>query len=187
MMSFFKQVMNADAAFSLKLVVDDSKKTWQSFLKLIGHSCDSWYWLVGLVLFWVFASGQARQNAFMLAFILGVLAVFVLGIKFLIRRPRPEGEWGQIYRITDPHSFPSGHAARAVAIAVFFAQFQITWLTIIAWIWAIMVCFSRVALRLHYLSDVFAGGLIGIAAYYLSMWFFPWLFKALPWLNFFIQ
>ena len=48
----------------------------------------------------------------------GMLAALVLVLKFLIRRRRPEGEWGGIYRQTDPHSFPSGHAARSVLIAV---------------------------------------------------------------------
>ena len=46
-----------------------------------------------------------------------LLAVMVLLIKFRIRRQRPVGEWGRIYRNTDPHSFPSGHAARAFLIA----------------------------------------------------------------------
>ena len=49
--------------------------------------------------------------------ILGLAGV-VLAIKFLVRRERPQGEWGGIYRNTDPHSFPSGHAARAFLIAV---------------------------------------------------------------------
>ena len=49
-----------------------------------------------------------------------ILAALVLAIKFLVRRQRPEGEWGAIYRNTDPHSFPSGHAARAVLLAGLF-------------------------------------------------------------------
>jgi membrane-associated phospholipid phosphatase len=47
-----------------------------------------------------------------------IMAAAVILLKFSIRRPRPEGEWGQIYRITDPHSFPSGHAARSATLAV---------------------------------------------------------------------
>jgi undecaprenyl-diphosphatase len=59
---------------------------------------------------------------------IGVLAAMVLGIKFLVRRKRPEGEWGQIYRNTDPHSFPSGHAARAFLIAVIASALAPAWL-----------------------------------------------------------
>lgn len=186
-MSFFGRLMSLDATLSAALVPDESRQRLQSFLKIIGHSCDSWYWLIGLIVFWIFAAGEARAKAFLLAFILGVLAVFVLGIKFLIRRPRPEGEWGQIYRITDPHSFPSGHAARAVVIAVFFSQFQNLGLTILIWIWAILVCYSRVALRLHYVSDVIIGGLIGAGAYYPGVCVFSWLLQTLPCFEFFAR
>ena len=46
------------------------------------------------------------------------LATIVLILKFTIRRSRPAGDWGEVYRSTDPHSFPSGHAARVSYIAV---------------------------------------------------------------------
>ena len=46
-----------------------------------------------------------------------ILAAVVLVVKFAIRRRRPEGESAS-YRATDPHSFPSGHAARTFLIAV---------------------------------------------------------------------
>ncbi len=50
--------------------------------------------------------------------LLFALAVIVLAIKFSIRRRRPEGEWGAMYRKTDPHSFPSGHATLVFGAAV---------------------------------------------------------------------
>jgi membrane-associated phospholipid phosphatase len=62
---------------------------------------------------------------------ISVLAALVMGIKFLVRRRRPEGEWGGIYRNTDPHSFPSGHAARAFLIAVIGSALGPAWLGII--------------------------------------------------------
>ena len=83
-MSFFGRLMSLDATLSAALVPDESKHRLQSFLKIIGHSCDSWYWLIGLIVFWIFAAGEARAKAFLLAFILGVLAVFVHGIKFVL-------------------------------------------------------------------------------------------------------
>ena len=59
------------------------------------------------------------------------LAVLVMAIKFTIRRRRPDGEWGGLYRSTDPHSFPSGHAARAVLIAVLAIGLGPAWLAIL--------------------------------------------------------
>ena len=89
------------------------------------------------------------------------LAVIVLAIKFSIRRRRPEGEWGAIYRSTDPHSFPSGHAARAILIGVLAIGLGPAWLAILLCVWAPLVALARVAMGLHFLSDVAAGAVLG--------------------------
>ena len=91
------------------------------------------------------------------------LAALVMVIKFLVRRKRPEGEWGGIYRNTDPHSFPSGHAARAYLIAVVASALAPAWLAALLWIWAPLVALARVAMGVHYVSDVVAGAALGIA------------------------
>jgi len=88
----------------------------------------------------------------------------VLSIKFLVRRKRPEGEWGGMYRKTDPHSFPSGHAARAILIAVLVTVLGPTWLIVVLWIWAPLVCLARVVMGVHYLTDILAGMLTGLLA-----------------------
>jgi undecaprenyl-diphosphatase len=85
----------------------------------------------------------------------------VLTIKFTVRRRRPEGEWGAIYRSTDPHSFPSGHAARAALIAVLGVATGPAWLGILVSVWAPLVILARVVMGVHYLSDVVAGALLG--------------------------
>ena len=93
-----------------------------------------------------------------------VLAAIVLTIKFTIRRRRPEGEWGAMYRTTDPHSFPSGHAARAILIAVLALGLGPWWLALILCLWAPLVSLARVAMGVHYLSDVVAGAVLGALA-----------------------
>jgi undecaprenyl-diphosphatase len=93
-----------------------------------------------------------------------VLAAIVLAIKFSIRRRRPEGEWGTIYRSTDPHSFPSGHAARAMLIAVLGIGLGPVWLAVLLCVWMPLVALARVAMGLHYLSDVLAGLVLGAIA-----------------------
>jgi membrane-associated phospholipid phosphatase len=86
----------------------------------------------------------------------------VLLIKFTVRRKRPEGEWGAIYRNTDPHSFPSGHAARAVLIAFLFLALGPPWLAVLLLAWAPLVSLARVSMGVHYLSDVVAGSILGL-------------------------
>ncbi len=167
------EILNKDAALSLKLVVPEGKRALRVVLEALSHSCDSWYWLIGLVVVWAASEGAPRQMAIFMAFGLALLAAIVLAVKFLVRRPRPEGEFGQVYRVTDPHSFPSGHAARAMAIAAMFATLGIPWLTILVIVWALFVGYSRVALALHYVSDVIVGWLIGLISGWIAMLLFP--------------
>lgn len=165
--------LKKDAELSQKLLVAEDKRVLRIFLEAMSHSCDSWNWLIGLVVIWAATEGTPRQMAIFTAFGLVLLAMAVLAAKYLIKRPRPEGEFGQIYRITDPHSFPSGHAARAAAIAVMFSTLGNPWLTLVVFLWMILVGYSRVSLALHYVSDVIVGWLIGLVSGWLAMLLFP--------------
>jgi undecaprenyl-diphosphatase len=131
---------------------------------VLAHSGDSWFWGLGLAI--VAWRGDAfwRSWAIHILICIAVLAVVVLTIKLLVRRRRPPGEWGAIYRTTDPHSFPSGHAARAVLLAILMTAWGPAWAAPLAILWAPLVSLARVALGVHYLSDVLAGGLLGLAA-----------------------
>jgi undecaprenyl-diphosphatase len=131
---------------------------------VLAHSGDSWFWWVGLALLWWLGNGFWRPWALMLLLSIIALAVIVLAIKFTIRRRRPEGEWGAIYRTTDPHSFPSGHAARVVLITILAIGLGPGWLAMVLCIWAPLVALARVAMGLHYLSDIIAGAGLGAVA-----------------------
>ncbi len=67
----------------------------------------------------------------------------------------------------DKFSFPSGHATRAVALALFFTslyRLPAPLLTVAPlWAWAAAVCGSRVLLGRHHLLDVAGGILAGLA------------------------
>lgn len=108
------------------------------------------------------------------------LAVLVLLIKFTIKRRRPEGQWGAIYRNTDPHSFPSGHAARTAMLAVIALALGPAWFGILMVIWAPLVSLARVWMGVHYVSDVLAGILLGIISGLIVLQIAPWLYSLLP-------
>ena len=129
---------------------------------VFAHSGDSWFWLSGLFLSWLLGSTELKQWAVRMIVVVLCLAFTVMLIKFSIRRPRPEGNFGEIYRRSDPHSFPSGHAARSVLLAVLAIGWGPTWLAVILAPWAPLVSLARVALGLHFLTDVLAGGLLGL-------------------------
>jgi undecaprenyl-diphosphatase len=131
---------------------------------VFAHSGDSWFWALGLAL--VAWRGDAAWRAWAWHIFLAVaaLAVLVMALKLLIRRRRPVGEWGAIYRNTDPHSFPSGHAARTAMLAVLLCAWGPAWAAPLAVVWAPLVSVARVSLGVHYLSDVVAGALLGLIA-----------------------
>lgn len=179
-MSRFKELASLDEKITLRLGVAESHPVLRIVLGVVSHSADSWYWLFALAILWLVGGPQQKLTAILWGFGIVILAAAVLGVKFLTRRPRPEGEWGQVYRVTDPHSFPSGHAARAAALAVMVAQFSLPWLTAMVIVWALLVGYSRIALKLHYFSDVLVGWLIGGASGAVALAFFPWLQAAFP-------
>ena len=117
-----------------------------------------------MVLLWVLSETFWKKWALSMLIAISVLAVLVIALKFSIRRRRPEGDWGGIYRNTDPHSFPSGHAARAFLIAVLATGMGPAGLAVALWIWAPLVSLARVAMGVHYLSDVVAGFVLGTIA-----------------------
>jgi membrane-associated phospholipid phosphatase len=154
--------IETDARISTQLRVAEKPGLRRRLAILFGHSGDSWFWLVGLLLLFWRGSQEWREVA--AAMMVGILvtAGVVLLIKFTVRRQRPEGEWGQLYRRTDPHSFPSGHAARAVMLAVVGFALAPIWFGALLLIWAPLVGLARVATGLHFVSDVVVGWILGI-------------------------
>jgi undecaprenyl-diphosphatase len=153
------RILALDARLSAQMRVAERPGLLRSLCIFLAHSGDSWFWWAGLALVaWL---GNAFWRSWALTVLISIiaLAVIVLAVKFSIRRQRPEGEWGAFYRSTDPHSFPSGHAARAVFLAVLALGLGPAWLAVVLCLWAPLV-----AMGVHYLSDVVAGGILGIVA-----------------------
>lgn len=60
------------------------------------------------------------------------------------------------------YGFPSCHAANSFGLAFFlFLLFRKRWLTVFMMAWALVMCYSRVYLGMHYPGDLLAGGLVG--------------------------
>jgi undecaprenyl-diphosphatase len=129
---------------------------------IFAHSGDSWFWLIGLIVLWFFGSDYWKNLAIALGIGIILTALIVMTLKFTVKRKRPVGEWGRIYRNADPHSFPSGHSARAVMLATLAVGLAPPWLGLSMVIWAPLVGLARVLLGVHYLSDIIAGMLIGL-------------------------
>ena len=152
------------------------------FGAFFAHSGDSWFWLAGLGIIWLFASPVWQHNAAILAVSIFIQAVLVLAIKFTIKRSRPPGDWGAIYRNTDPHSFPSGHATRAFMLAVMALGLGPAWLGWLILVWAPLVSVARVYVGVHYFSDILAGAVLGIFIGWIALILFPLFIPFFPWI-----
>lgn len=102
------------------------------------------------------------------AMLLGVAASET--IKALVVRPRP---WDQLYA-SHGSSYPSGHSMGAAALAVSlalvvtysesFSSAATRWVWVASVTWMLVMMWSRSALHVHWLSDTFAGALLGTCA-----------------------
>jgi undecaprenyl-diphosphatase len=158
---------------------------------ILAHSGDSWLWATSVGLVWLLRflwrslPGVIELHRFsavlLISIVFQALAVYLL--KNLIRRQRPSGEWGKIYRQVDPHSFPSGHATRAAMLAVLAISLGPAWFGWLLAIWAPLVCIARVMTGVHYVSDILGGivlgllmGLLFATIHPIWMGLFPFLF-----------
>jgi len=166
-------LLELDLKISQRLGVAERPGLLRNLAAFLAHSGDSWFWILGLALLWWFGSPVWHSIALSMLVSILVTAVFVLAIKFLVRRRRPEGEWGGIYRSTDPHSFPSGHATRAALLAVLAIGLGPVWFGWLLAVWAPLVILARVAMGVHYLSDVIAGAILGLVIGWLALIWLP--------------
>lgn len=159
---YLKRFLEFDNQLSNRLRVAERPGLLRSLATLLAHSGDSWFWLAGLLLVALLAPPFWRIRALVMLGAILAGAVLVLMIKFSVRRQRPVGEWGSVYRATDPHSFPSGHATRAAMLATLAVGMGPAWFGALMLVWAPLVALARVSMGVHYLSDVLAGGVLGV-------------------------
>jgi undecaprenyl-diphosphatase len=113
-------------------------------------------------LLWWLGTDYWKERAIIMIIAILLTALIVFIVKLIVRRKRPEGQWGRFYRTTDPHSFPSGHAVRAMMLAVVTIGLGPMWLGLLLLLWVPLVGLARVAMGVHYLSDVLAGMVLGL-------------------------
>ncbi len=124
---------------------------------LIAHTGDSIVW-IGIAVGW-WHRGR-KWTASIIAITVIVIASIVTLIKVIVRRRRPSGQRSIATMTLDQHSFPSGHAARTIGLAVVLSPIvpqSAPW----SIGWAILIGIARIVVGVHYLSDVIAGWIMG--------------------------
>lgn len=128
---------------------------------------EAWAWVGALLLLALWTRGEVRRTLLVLAVAIAVaeaLIKFPLG--HWVHRERPylavEGI-RQLGIAWKDNSFPSGHAMNAWLATVFLgAHYR----RLLPWLvgFAVLVCYSRPYLGMHYPTDVLAGAALGTAA-----------------------
>ena len=96
-----------------------------------------------------------------------LVTLWVQGLKFLIHTPRPltllsANDFHVIGAHYMSKSFPSGHAATAAMFAAIFCLFfRQKWIRSLVILLAVMIGFSRIAMGIHWPTDVLVGFLGG--------------------------
>jgi undecaprenyl-diphosphatase len=133
---------------------------WRWLVASGAHLGDGLLWAaIGLVLA-VWGGPFGRVVALIAALAVLLSSALSTAIKYIIRRQRPQA-LAQFYTLNgDRYSFPSGHATRMAAIATVFA-WSLPWLAPASYGLAVFVSICRVAVGVHYPSDVLIGLAIG--------------------------
>ena len=113
--------------------------------------------------------------------------IVIATLKLVFRRSRPaHNEMDMFATVSiDNYSFPSGHASRAGMLGCFF-MFHIvntTKSTLLAVLWSLIVCSSRVILGRHHLVDVICGYIVGMFEYLLLVYLWIPTDTCMSWLE----
>lgn len=127
----------------------------------LGNHAEIWL-LIILILFFV----KKRKEAAILAVAAIIIEIFVVSLvlKPLISRPRPfmfNDTINLLIKVPGGSSFPSGHSASSLAVAMILYKENIKYKKTIMFA-ALLMAFSRLYVYVHYPSDVIVGILAGI-------------------------
>lgn len=131
------------------------------FASTVGDFSIVWH-VIGLVR--AIGSIQRLHEAIALSLALGVESLIVnQGIKRIFRRERPTASGDERFEVRTPStsSFPSGHASSATFAAIILASFTGIPLALLWCGIALIVALSRVVVRIHHLSDIVGGIVMG--------------------------
>lgn len=142
-------------------------KRVRSALSALEWSCHGIPWLVTvLTLIYLFPHNDVFKYL-MVGLIMDIIYVALLKAYSRRRRPVFARQDDQFCVVSvDKHSFPSGHASRAIYFACFCSNQS--FIALVIWIWAFAVSGSRVLLGRHHVGDVLAGISLGFAEYFIQ-------------------
>jgi len=131
--------------------------------RLLSFSGDGYAYvlMVGVAMTASYEKGLVLMKTGFLAFGMELPLYFFLKKFFKRRRPyEVVTTIGRVHNPADEFSFPSGHTTAGFMMALLISHFYV-WAMVPMYIWASLIGLSRVVLRVHFVSDIVAGALLG--------------------------
>jgi undecaprenyl-diphosphatase len=158
-----QQLVSLDKRASAHLAIPDQARVLRALALIAAHSGDSPLWLIAATIALVW--GNAVWWGFGGRVIIGTLAsgAATTLLKWLFRRGRPPGPSIGFYTQFDHHAFPSGHAGRCACLIVLLAPLLPPWGILLMTLWGGLVGLGRIALQVHFITDIVGGWLVGLS------------------------
>jgi undecaprenyl-diphosphatase len=169
-MRFLSTIQKYDVYLFYWLIDNRFRDLFTKVWRIISHTGDGHlYVLLIAVLYWQQGIHSQLLQLMLLAFVIERPAYFIL--KNTFKRNRPEAALRHFHssiKPSDQFSFPSGHTSAAfLVVTLVSTYFPAFFLPLFSW--AGLVGFSRIALGVHFPSDIVVGALMGISFAYLSI------------------
>ena len=161
-MALWRRLILLDQRLSVRLALPPKAHLPRLLALLAARSGDSPLWLTGAGTAFIWGGAVGRD--FCCRVVAGTLTTgaVVLTLKWLFRRTRPPGKGRGFYTWLDRHAFPSGHAGRCACLTVLLIPLLPSGWAIPLLLWTGLVGLARVALQVHFVSDIVGGWAVGL-------------------------
>jgi len=165
------RIIACDEFLTARLILPKEAALLRKAAIICAHLGDSLIWLAVAGVAFLLGGEDIRGVVLLAAFAVLLSGVLTTILKYLVRRTRPPEVSSFYLKIYGKYSFPSGHAARMACIALVVGA-NFPRYSLLLYLLAFLVSFSRVAIGIHYLSDVLVGFAIGFAFSSAVLFFF---------------
>lgn len=178
MIDFFQALINIDT--DIFLFFNGMHNTYFDYF--MSAYSGKWVWIPMYVAIWYVMLRNFHWKVTLLCLLALALTITFADqacatwIRPYVERMRPSNQnnpLSEMVHIVNNHrggryGFPSCHAANTFGLAAFlFFLFRKRWLTVFMMAWALLTCYSRVYLGVHYPGDLLVGALVGWMGAYL--------------------
>ena len=142
------------------------EKYKHKFFRDISDLGDIYFYLIILIVLLTI-----KQYTLFIKIFSALVLIYIIAaiIRYFYFNARPtKDKYNNLLEKIDASSFPSLHAGRSVILALY-AYFNLPLaLSIFIFILTIIIAYTRIYLKRHYISDVIVGAILGIIVFYIS-------------------